>query len=73
MAAKKKAARKAAVGRTPAGSTLFTQHAIVISLSPAEQKKAMNCLRKNGKITFSMKEKTVTRLPQVLDNGKLID
>jgi len=52
---------------------LFTQTAIVISLSPAEQRKALNCLKKNGRITFSMKEKSVTRLPQVLENGKLID
>ena len=73
MAAQTKAARKSARAGGRAGSTLFTQHAIVITLSPAEQKKAMNCLRKNGRITFSMKEQSVTRLPQVLENGKLID
>ena len=71
MAAKKKAATRMAAGS--AGSTLFTQTAIVISLSPAEQRTALNCLKKNGRITFSMKEKSVTRLPQVLENGKLID
>jgi hypothetical protein len=71
MAAKKKAASRMAAGG--AGTTLFTQTAIVISLSPADQRKAMACLKKNGRITFSMKEKSVTRLPQVLENGKLID
>lgn len=70
MAAKKKASSRTA-GR--AGTTVITHQAIVISLSPAEQRKAMNCLRRTGKITFSMQEKSVTRLPQVLENGKLID
>jgi hypothetical protein len=76
MAAKKKSAAKKtsrARKRSGGGDIVFTKNAIVITLSPAEQKKAMRCLSKNGKITFSMKEHSATRLPQLLDNGKLID
>lgn len=56
-----------------AGRIIVTEDAIVISLSPAEKRKAQKCLQKTGKITFSIKEHSVTKLPQILDNGKLID
>ena len=35
--------------------------------------KAQQCLAKSGKITFSLRERSATRLPQVLDNGEKID
>lgn len=55
------------------GDVIFTDNAIVITLDAAAQRQAKRCLAKNGKITFSVKEHSVTRLPQLLDNGKLID
>ena len=55
------------------GSMIVTQDAIVISLSAAEKRKALRCLEKSGKITFSVKEHSVTKLPQILDNGRSID
>ena len=75
MAAKKKAAAKKSARATArsGGKILVTENAIVITLSPAEQRAAMRCLTKNGKITFAMRERSVTRLPQILENGKLID
>jgi len=55
------------------GDVVFTQNAIVITLDAAAQRQAKRCLAKNGKITFSVTEHSVTKLPQLLDNGKLID
>jgi hypothetical protein len=79
--AKKKKARKkvkrraarVAPSKVKSGDVIFTDKAIVISLSPADQRRAKACLAKNGKITFAVKEHSTTRLPAVLDNGKLID
>jgi hypothetical protein len=69
-ASKKKASKKSA---TRSGDVMFTHNAIVITLDAAAQRQARRCMAKNGKITFSVKEHSVTRLPQLLDNGKLID
>ncbi len=55
------------------GDVIFTGTAIVITLDAAAQRQAKRCMAKNGKITFSIKEHSVTQLPQILDNGKLID
>ncbi len=55
------------------GKIVFTEDAIVISLSAAEKRKAQRCLEKNGKITFSVQEHSATKLPSILDNGKQID
>lgn len=55
------------------GNIVFTEHAIVISLSAADKRKMKQCMAKNGKITFSIKEHSATKLPQILENGKLID
>jgi hypothetical protein len=55
------------------GGIVFTGNAIVITLDAAAQKKAEQCLRKSGKITFAVKERSATRLPQVLDNGEKVD
>jgi hypothetical protein len=55
------------------GRIIVTEEAIVISLSAAERRKAQKCLAKTGKITFAVKEHSITKLPQILENGKLID
>lgn len=60
-------------GGDGAGEVIFTENAIVIMLNAADKRKAKKCLEKNGKITFSVREHSVTKLPQILDNGKLID
>jgi hypothetical protein len=58
---------------TKAGGMIFTENAIVITLDAAAKRQAKACLAKNGKITFSVRERSVTKLPQILDNGKQID
>jgi len=65
-------AKKAAKTRG-GGDVIFTENAIVITLDAKAQRQAMRCLQKSGKITFSVREHSVTKLPQVLENGKLID
>jgi len=52
---------------------VFTETAVVITLDATARRQALNCLRRSGKITFAVKEHTITRLPQLLENGKLID
>ena len=52
---------------------IFTENAIVITLDAAAKRQAKKCLEKNGKITFSVRQHSVTKLPQILDNGKEID
>ena len=58
---------------TTSGKMIVMEEAILISLSPADRRKAQKCMAKNGKITFSVQEHSVTKLPQILENGKLID
>lgn len=70
--ATKKTATQAKEGEGD-GGIIFTENAIVIMLNAADKRKAKKCLEKNRRITFSVKEHSVTRLPQILDNGKLID
>jgi hypothetical protein len=67
----KKGKRK--VAKRGGGDVIFTDTAIVITLDAKAQRQAKRCLAKNGKITFSVTEHSVTKLPQLLDNGKLID
>jgi hypothetical protein len=74
MATKKKSTSTPSTPSTTAsGKIIVTEDAIVISLSPAEKRKAQRCLARTGKITFSVKEHSITKLPQILENGKLID
>jgi hypothetical protein len=70
MATKKKSTSSAKAG---SGGIIFTENAIVITLNEADKRKAKSCLKKNGKITFSVQEHSTTKLPQILDNGKQID
>ena len=69
----RKAGKKRSAVSASKGGILFTENAIVITLDAAAKRRAMQCLQKTGKIKFSVSEHSVTRLPQVLDNGKLID
>jgi hypothetical protein len=73
MASKTKASAKNVSSKGESGGIIFTENAIVITLNAADKRKAQNCLKKSGKITFSVREHSVTKLPQILDNGKLID
>jgi len=66
MAAKRKEGKKK-------GNIVFTENAIVITLDAAAKRQMAKCMAKSGKITFSLKEHSATKLPQILDNGKLID
>lgn len=65
--------KKNATSKRNAGDIIFTENAIVITLDAAARRKAKTCLEKSGRITFSVKEHSLTKLPQILDNGKLID
>jgi hypothetical protein len=67
MATKGKKSRKAK------SDVIITENAIVITLDSKAQAQAKRCLAKNGKIVFSLKEHSATKLPQFLDNGKSID
>ena len=46
---------------------------IVSNLSADQQKRAEECLKKNGQIKITFKEISVTQLPARLDNGEKID
>jgi hypothetical protein len=70
--AKKRGASKSKASESK-GGIVFTENAIVITMDASAKRRAMQCLKKTGKITFSVKEHSVTKLPQILDNGKLID
>ena len=69
----RKAGKKRSAKSAKKGDIVFTEHAIVITLDAAAKRRAMQCLQKTGKITFSIAEHSVTKLPQILDNGKSID
>lgn len=51
-----------------------TPHTLVISLSDENQKRAQECLRNSGSISFSLREVAVTRLPAArLADGVEVD
>jgi hypothetical protein len=53
---------------------IATPTALVISLPEHHQRAAQECLEKSGKVTFSIKEVSVTKLPETrLGDGVLID
>jgi len=52
---------------------IVTPSAIVITLHEKLQQQAKECLRKSGRITFSFKEISVTKLPTTLADGVLVD
>jgi hypothetical protein len=65
--AKKKATRKA---KKP---SKITKGTITFRLTPAEVKRAQACLERTGEIRYTFKDIRLTKLPKVLDDGKLID
>jgi hypothetical protein len=69
MATKKKA-RKAAPKKV---GGKITKDKIVFHLSPKEVAAAKACMERSGSVNFKFKEVSVTKLPHVLDDGKLID
>jgi hypothetical protein len=71
--AKKPAKRKAAARRPSAAASKVTKSAITFRLTPAEVKKAQECLARTGTIQYTFKDVRITKLPHVLDDGKLID
>jgi hypothetical protein len=53
---------------------VVTPQALVITLDERLQREARSCLERSGKVTFSMKEVSVTRLPEtLLGDGVLVD
>lgn len=46
---------------------------ITFRLTPAEVKRAQECLKRSGEIRYTFKDIRLTKLPKVLDDGKLID
>lgn len=58
--------RRAAAGKV-------TDATITFRLTPAEVKKAKDCLARTGSIRYTFKDVRVTKLPHILDDGKLID
>jgi hypothetical protein len=60
-------------GKSIAGKIRVTRSSIAIKLDPASQRKMQECLAKSGRVTFSIKEHSFTRLPAILENGKQID
>ncbi len=53
---------------------VVTPHAVVITLNEKQRKKAQKCLERSGKIKFTIKEISVTKLPQtLLQDGVLVD
>lgn len=68
MATKKKTSTK-----ENTGDIIFTDTTIVITLDSAAKRKAKACLEKNKKITFSVREHNITRLPQIENSNVAVD
>jgi hypothetical protein len=72
-------AEETGYGESPGGeeeqhAIVATEHALVIALNEEQRKQARSCLERSGRITFSIKEISVTRLPEtLLQDGVLID
>jgi hypothetical protein len=72
-ASSKKSATRKSTARSAVGKIKVTRNSISLTLDAASQKKMRECLAKSGKVTFSIKEHSFTRLPAILENGKSID
>lgn len=58
----------------PDHSVVVTPHTLVVTLSAEMQRTARACLKRSGKATFTMKEVSVTRLPEtLLGDGVVVD
>ena len=78
VGAKTKTRKTASASKTSAPRNVptrgkITKTQIVFRLTPAEVKKAQECLARSGSITYTFKDIRVSKLPQILDDGKLID
>ena len=75
--AKTKATKASAIkvkgGDGDGGKVIVTPASIIINLGAKQQKQMKECLKNSGKITFSMKKHSATELPQILENGVLVD
>ena len=71
--AKAKTAAKKKTSKARGTKGMITKDSITFKLSPAEVKRAMACLERTGEIRYTFKKVRVTKLPQLLDDGKLID
>jgi hypothetical protein len=69
MKAKAKSSTSKASKSSETGNIFFGRDMIRIKLTAADKKKAARCLEKSGKITFSLKPVSVTKLPQILNKG----
>jgi hypothetical protein len=70
---KKRKAKAKTRPRRSAAKGKVTGSAITFRLTPAEVKKARECLERSGEIRYTFKDIRVTKLPHALDDGKLID
>lgn len=52
---------------------VVTPSAVVIPLTEDQQKQAQECIAKSGHVKFSIKEITVTKLPETKDTLVTID
>ncbi len=66
-----KGAKRSRAKRT--GRIKVTRNRVIFTLGPREIAKAKRCLEESGEIRIAFKELRVTKLPAVLDDGKLID
>lgn len=68
MATKKKAAKKKAAPKKAAGPQKLS-----FKLTPANKTKAAACIKKSGKVTFGIKQISVTKVPASLSSIIIID
>lgn len=71
-------AEESGYGTSSAGENeppiVATEHALVIALNEEQRQRAHACLERSGRVTFTIKEISVTRLPEtLLQDGVLID
>lgn len=71
-AARKSKARRRSTRQKP-GTVKISRSRITFALTPDEIARARRCLDRSGTIRIGFKELRVTKLPTVLDDGKLID
>ena len=57
------AERKRPAPKKGESHVIATERAIVIALGEDDQRAAQDCLEKSGKVSFSLKEVSVTELP----------
>jgi hypothetical protein len=48
---------------------VVTPNALVVTLNDDHRRQIQHCLRRSGKVVFSMREISVTRMPDTLTHG----